>query len=266
MRYKFDDDQIHNAVQQSETLANVLRILGMKMAGGNYRNLQIRIAKLGISTAHFTGKAHQRGKVAPGRKTAEMVLIDRTGTNGRHQSAGILRRSLLEIGRKYECVGCKDIGTWMGRKLTLEIDHVDGNWLDDRQENLRFLCPNCHSQTPTFRNYGRVAELEYADGLNPSSTGGSNPPPAIEQRAMIFMRPECPKCGTKIAHDSMHCRRRRPRREKIRWPELSVLQDAKRSRRTCILAEHLGVSETAIRKRIEKLTRTVANVVISASA
>jgi predicted RNA-binding Zn-ribbon protein involved in translation (DUF1610 family) len=51
----------------------------------------------------------------------------------------------MEIGRPYLCEGCGNDGMWMGKKLVLEVDHKDRNWLDDRQENLRFVCPNCHT-------------------------------------------------------------------------------------------------------------------------
>ena len=45
----------------------------------------------------------------------------------------------------------------MGKKIVLELDHINGNHFDESEDNLRYLCPNCHSQTPTFRNRKRVA-------------------------------------------------------------------------------------------------------------
>lgn len=56
---------------------------------------------------------------------------------------------MIESGIKHECK-CGNAGEWHGQKLILEIDHIDGNWRDCRINNLRFLCPNCHSQTSTF--------------------------------------------------------------------------------------------------------------------
>lgn len=51
---------------------------------------------------------------------------------------------------EYKCAICGNTGTWQGKKLTLQLDHINGEHTDNRVENLRFLCPNCHSQTDTF--------------------------------------------------------------------------------------------------------------------
>jgi 5-methylcytosine-specific restriction endonuclease McrA len=48
-----------------------------------------------------------------------------------------------------QCEAC-GISTWLGAPLTLALHHVNGDRLDNRLENLQLLCPNCHSQTPTF--------------------------------------------------------------------------------------------------------------------
>jgi len=59
----------------------------------------------------------------------------------------LIREKLIE----YKCDICEQESTWNGEPLTLELDHIDGNAFDNRIENLRFLCPNCHSQTPTSK-------------------------------------------------------------------------------------------------------------------
>lgn len=63
----------------------------------------------------------------------------------------ILRLSLL----KYECSECSLPPKWNGKVLSLQLDHINGVNNDNRIENLRFLCPNCHSQTETFAHKNR---------------------------------------------------------------------------------------------------------------
>lgn len=62
-----------------------------------------------------------------------------------------LKRALVRLGVDERCVTCGTGPTWRGRPLTLEVDHIDGDWRDNRQENLRLLCPNRHSVTDTRR-------------------------------------------------------------------------------------------------------------------
>lgn len=83
-----------------------------------------------------------------------------------------VKRRLLETGElKNECSIC-GITDWLGQPLSLQIDHRDGNGKDHRPENVRLLCPNCHSQTPTFggRNVGR--RLSGVTGNTPDSESG----------------------------------------------------------------------------------------------
>ncbi len=62
-----------------------------------------------------------------------------------------LRRRLVEEGvLEYKCDICKCPPIWNGAPLSLHLDHVNGVYNDNRVENLRFLCPNCHSQTETY--------------------------------------------------------------------------------------------------------------------
>ena len=57
---------------------------------------------------------------------------------------------------KCEKCGLKD--KWQGQKINLQLDHIDGNWKNNKLENLRILCPNCHSQTDTFCKNKTIAK------------------------------------------------------------------------------------------------------------
>lgn len=147
-RARYTDDQIRHAVESADSIAGVLRALGIKPAGGSHFNISKRIRRVGLDTSHFTGQGHNRGRRLPRKPPLEILV---RMPDGRPRTASrYLRRALLEIGRAYVCAVCGVGGTWKGLPLVLHVDHVDGDPLNCEQENLRFLCPNCHSQTPTY--------------------------------------------------------------------------------------------------------------------
>lgn len=76
---------------------------------------------------------------------------------------------LKEQGEKCLC----GLNEWKGQSLTLELDHIDGNPNNNLRENLRFLCPNCHSQTPTWRKKSsneKVNDNEFIQSLRESES------------------------------------------------------------------------------------------------
>jgi hypothetical protein len=146
---KYTRELLTEAVANSISIAGVLRYLEIPIAGGNHAHISRKLKQLGIDTSHFLGQAHSRKQPSARRLTAEHVLVLRSLGSPRPK-AHVLRRALREVGVPYVCGICRIGAEWNAKPIVLHVDHINGNWLDNSKENLRFLCLNCHSQTPTF--------------------------------------------------------------------------------------------------------------------
>ena len=145
MKYneKYTFEILSNIVSSSFSMANVLRSLNLKLTGSNHSHIKSRIKDFGIDISHFTGQASNSGvSHSPGPKPPIQILIKRE--TGRRESSVRLRRAMIMSGVEYKCVNCGQGDTWNGKELRLQINHIDRNWLDNRIDNLEFLCPNCH--------------------------------------------------------------------------------------------------------------------------
>ena len=146
-------DVLAEAVAASANMFEVLRRLGVEIVGGQHTHISRRIKAYGIDTSHFRAPS-RRGK--PWRpRTPEALLIEQTGPQTRRIPSDRLAWAMTESGIRKECATCDTGAVWRGRPLPLEVDHIDGDWRNNRIENLRFLCPNCHSATDTYRGRGR---------------------------------------------------------------------------------------------------------------
>lgn len=188
MRYKFSEEQLRKAVTDNLSIAGVCRALSIRPVGGNYKTLKAKFLEFGISTEHFTGAAWNVGHNF--RKFAkEYILDDILVIDSEYRSSNSLKKRLIREGLLVEKCQICGISDWNGKKLVLDLDHINGVNTDNRLENLRLLCPNCHSQTDTYKGkckssaLSKKREVEYRKfGETLTCNDDGNPEPSPSNR------------------------------------------------------------------------------------
>ncbi len=145
---KYTNVQLIEATKSSTSIRQVLGKLGLAEAGGNYSVIKRRIRLLGIDVSHFNGQGWKKGNctpIVPARPLSEILRI------GTYFQSFKLKKRLFAEGMKER--RCEEFGNaeWLNQPIPLELDHINGDTTDNRIENLRILCPNCHALTETYR-------------------------------------------------------------------------------------------------------------------
>ncbi|MFD7917502.1 HNH endonuclease [Streptomyces sp. NPDC059752] len=146
---KWTKEILTAAVADSTNMCQVLRHLGLEVVGGHHTHISRRVKAFDIDTSHFQLPSPAgRPKT---RRSPERLLVKQHGPDARRMQSEHLKRALAALGVPEVCRMCGTPPTWRGHPLPLEVDHVDGDWRNNLPENLRLLCPNCHSTTDTYR-------------------------------------------------------------------------------------------------------------------
>ncbi|MGW3270989.1 HNH endonuclease signature motif containing protein [Streptomyces kronopolitis] len=146
---RWTKERLEEAVAPSTNMCEVLRRLGLDPVGGQHTHISRRIRNLGIDTSHFSPVG--RRKTGARRRRSPEELLVHAENPGRRTPSGRLKAAMLALGADERCALCRTGPVWRDRPLPLEVDHIDGDWRNNCRENLRFLCPNCHSATDTYR-------------------------------------------------------------------------------------------------------------------
>lgn len=145
--HKTKDEDFIKAVKESFSISQALKAIGLEAKGGNYKIFKKRAKDLNCDLSHFTGQAYLKGKKHFWAK--EMSIEESFCKEGSLGTCSLKNKIIKYNLKPYFCVKC-GISEWMGEKLSLHLDHINGCNTDNRLENLRFLCPNCHSLTDTY--------------------------------------------------------------------------------------------------------------------
>ena len=147
--WKIPKTDLENIVKNSTSIVSILRFFNLTNKGHNYRTLKKRLAEDNIDYSHinlgYTSNKNRTFK-KQNKLSNEEIFIENSSYHRTHLKTRICKQNLIE----YKCSECNLGNTWNNKNISLQLDHINGIHNDNRLENLRFLCPNCHSQTNTF--------------------------------------------------------------------------------------------------------------------
>lgn len=162
----WEEQKLRRIVEESVTIAECLRKLGLCTRGNNFRTFRRKAEKWGVNYEHFDKNASKRARDAHKFKRSvpnTLVFCENSKVSSR-----LLRQRYIEINKLIKCEDCGISDEYNDKPITLQIDHKNGIRNDNRLVNLRWLCPNCHSQTETYGTKGKSFNKKKKGKLNPS--------------------------------------------------------------------------------------------------
>lgn len=223
-RRKWNDQDLIKAVANSFCISDVLKELKINHRGQNGPTIKKHIEKLSLTTSHWRDQVITKVRTGHEIPIEDVFVINSTFTRS-HLKDKIIKHQLLD----YQCIECGMLDTWNNKPITLQLDHINGINTDHRLVNLRFLCPNCHSQTNNF-------------------AGGN----ATNRKTSI--KRNCLKCNNYISRVSKSglCNMCRCTQDKFHWPSDDQLIELLITKTPYAISKELKVSFTSLYKRLKK--------------
>ena len=249
--YKLSDEQFVELLKKSSTISEVLFKLGYTVKGNSwgYSQVKRRMDDLNLDYSIFKGKSAVIKITRLNNVKKEDILKE----NCRHQRT-VLRRYVIKNNLiPYKCAICGRT-EWQGKTLSLELDHINGVNNDNRLENLRFLCPNCHSQTSTYGSRNQQlnsSEYDIPDDLRKMVEEKYDEVKSVKRVSSILGIRRC--VVTKIVNESgqKHSNQKYIIRYDKDWNELARYGSLVEAAKALIEANEVKT------KRVKTCTRTI---------
>ena len=156
MKKNYSVEDFKQAVADNVSVAGVLRQLGLRPLGGNYRTIHRMIKEYNLDTTHFTGQGWNVGlKFKPKVPISDEMVFTKDSI---YKCSWRLRERYKKHTGIHYCEQCR-LSTWLGQDIPLEIHHINGINTDHRISNLQLLCPNCHALTNNYRGRAQLSAL-----------------------------------------------------------------------------------------------------------
>lgn len=266
MARKWSDTQLKKAIESCSTISSVIRYLGLRPSGDNFNHIRKHIKRIG-GYQHFNATSKNTikklGKVEHNmekrQKARKKPLEEILTLDSSYQSSKLRQRLLDESIFEYVCSFC-GLSEWLGDKIPLELDHINGRHSDNRIENLRLLCPNCHTLTPTYRGKKRKLPRKlcicgkYIKRESTKCRTCSNKDSGHKRRKISKCLDCCSPCKRNKSVRCWDCslQHYKANYTKIEWPPVEKILNMLKDSSYLAVGRKLGVSDSAVRKFLRR--------------